>query len=279
MARPKWFIKLLIKSFPMRFLLAKLTRIPGLRYLIDNLLFKDDDIYFIPKDSSINYKSSKTLLIDKKVQAQTDVILPSKIIHDFIDKAKHHWIMNFCLCRTATKCKDYPQDFGCLFLGEAVLNIDPDLGKLVSKEEAHEHVRKCREAGLVHLIGRNKLDSQWLDVRPGSKLLTICNCCECCCLWKMIPNLDVKISRKITKFPGITINVKENCVGCGSCLDVCFVAAISMKDERAFIDQNLCRGCGRCVEVCPNGTIEIIIQDDSYVNTMTNQISNSVNVT
>ena len=67
-------------------------------------------------------------------------------------------------------------------MGEAAHGINPQLGRKVSKEEALEHLKKCREAGLVHVIGRNELDALWLGVRPGYKLLTVCNCCHCCCI-------------------------------------------------------------------------------------------------
>jgi ferredoxin len=279
MARPKWFIKLLMQTFPTRFLLAKLTRIPVFRYIIDILLFKDDDIYFIPKDNTYKKAMKKTIGINKKIQQQTDIILPSKIVHDFIDKANYHWIMNFCFCRTSVECENYPKEFGCLFLGEAVKNIDPDFGDMVSKEEAHKYVEECREKGLVHLIGRNKLDAQWLDVKPSSKLLTICNCCECCCLWKMIPDLDLKISRKITKLPGIDIKVNKNCIGCGTCLeDICFVNAISMYNKKATINQQACRGCGRCIEICPNNAIDLLITDDSFIEKTENKLAKSVDV-
>ena len=263
MARPKWFINLLIKSFNLRFLFAKITR---LRLLVDNILFKEDDIYYLPKDEVFIQKKSKLISINKKLETQKDIVLPSEIVHHFIDKTNYHWIMNFCLCRTANQCKNYPQKLGCLFLGEAVLNIDPNLGRLVSKDEAHKHIDKCQEKGLVHLIGRNKLDAQWLDVKPDYKLMTICNCCECCCLWKMIPNLDLKISRKITKLPGIKININENCIGCKTCLgNICFVNAIYMNENKAKINQDLCRGCGRCIEICLNDAIEIIILDKNFI--------------
>jgi hypothetical protein len=77
--------------------------------------------------------------------------------------------MNSCICREAERCEDYPIDLGCLFLGEAALGINPQLGRRVTKEKALQHVRRCREAGLVHLIGRNKLDTMWLGVGPGDR--------------------------------------------------------------------------------------------------------------
>jgi len=76
--------------------------------------------------------------------------------------------MDWCICRKSTKCEDYPIELGCLFLGEATLKIDPRLGHRATKQEALEHVQKCRDAGLVHLIGRNKLDSVWLNAQPGN---------------------------------------------------------------------------------------------------------------
>ncbi|MDY6794139.1 MAG: hypothetical protein SWK76_02475 [Actinomycetota bacterium] len=60
------------------------------------------------------------------------------------------------------------------------MGINPKLGRRVTREEAREHVRRCREAGLFHIIGRNKIDMVWLNIRLGQRLLTICNCCPCC---------------------------------------------------------------------------------------------------
>jgi ferredoxin len=115
------------------------------------------------------------------------------------------------------------------------------------------------------MIGRNKLDKIWLGVDPGHKLLTICNCCPCCCLWKMIPDIDPSIGRKITKMPTVSVAVTERCVSCGLCTEgVCFVDAIRMDDELAVID-DACRGCGRCVEICPADAIEVSLDEDLFV--------------
>jgi len=205
-------------------------------------------------------------------------MVPSRMLHRFIREARYHWIMNVCICRNASVCKSYPIDLGCLFLGEAVLNIHPKLGRLVTKEEAMDHVHKCREAGLVHLIGRNKLDSFWLGIGPGHKLLTICHCCPCCCLWKMLPQLDGSIGRKVTKLPGVEVRVSQRCTGCGLCTnDVCFVNAIHLNGTRAFINE-ACRGCGRCVEKCPENAIELIMDDFDIIDKTVDQISNLVDV-
>ncbi|HUT80543.1 MAG TPA: 4Fe-4S binding protein [Candidatus Bathyarchaeia archaeon] len=281
MARPQWFIEILKKTFPGRFFLAKLTRIPGMRYLVDNLLFEGDEVIYLPKDKVINdkLKTVHQINVNKKVALQDDIALPSTIINDFIDKAKYHWVMNFCLCRESNNCTNYSSKLGCLFMGEAVLKINPAYGRLVSKEEAKQHIKKCSDEGLIHLIGRNKLDAQWLDVEPGDKLLTICNCCECCCLWKMLPDLDVKISRKISKIPGIKIQVTDECIGCGDCTsNHCFVEAIKLHEGKATINEDLCRGCGRCIDICEENAIQLIIEDSNFLNETFKRISSVVDV-
>ena len=129
------------------------------------------------------------------------------------------------------------------------------------------------------MIGRNKLDAVWLGVGPSVKLLTICNCCPCCCLWRMIPYIKPAIKDKVYKMPGVTVEVTDLCAGCGTCTeDVCFVAAIHLNDTCAVIDDG-CRGCGRCVEVCPNEAIEITFQDDQFIEDTFKRISSLVDIT
>ena len=275
MARPMWFVKLLKKTFPNRSLIAKATNIPLMGRLVDKIFFEGDDVIYLPKDSV----AQKTIQIGRKLDRPEETTLPSEIVHHFIEKANKHWIMNECICRDAATCEDYPIDYGCLFMGEAVADINPNLGRLVTKEEAHDYVRKCREAGLVHLIGRNKLDAQWLGVSPGDKLLTVCNCCPCCCLWKMLPDLNPEIGRKITKMSGVEVKVTDACVGCGTCTEenVCFVNAISLVDGKAVISAE-CRGCGRCVEVCPENAIELTIDNPEFIRNSIDRVSSVVDV-
>ncbi len=49
---------------------------------------------------------------------------------------------------------------------------------------------------------------------------------------------------------------KDECVGCGACVEVCPQEAITMNDI-AVIDVNECIDCGACVDECPNGAIAI----------------------
>jgi len=251
MARPLWFVQLLKKTFPNVRNIAKMTNAPIIGRILDKMLFEDDDIIYLPKDSVV-------IEIGKNLETPQETALPSRIVDHFIDKANFHWVMDFCICRDSCDCQDYPKEIGCLFLGEAAKRINPHLG---------------------HLIGRNKLDAMWLDAFPGENLLTVCNCCPCCCLWRTIQDLHPDIAKKITKMHGVTVEVTDDCVGCGTCTDgVCFVNAIRLVDNRAVISDE-CRGCGRCVEVCPNDAIRLSIDDTDYFEKSVKRVSSAVDVT
>ena len=278
MGRPVLFVNLIKKAFPGRVHVAKLTRVPIVGDVIDRGLFDGDDIIYLPKDDVVENATQGVIQVDQSIESLGDVVLPSQIVVHFIEQARAHWIMDFCICRDAENCEDYPIDLGCLFLGEAALGINPRLGRHVTKEEALEHAHRCREAGLVHMVGRNKLDSIWLGVKPGHKLLTVCKCCPCCCLWRVIPHLAPAISSKVTGMPGVAVTVTGRCVGCGTCTQgVCFVDAIHLGGGRAVIN-SACRGCGRCVEICPHQAIELAIQDDQFVRRSIERLSPLVDI-
>jgi ferredoxin len=270
MSRPIWFVQLLKKAFPNRYLAARATRVPILGELLNRWLFEGDDLFFMP--------SRRAIQINENVTNPDEVVLPSEVVEHFIQQAKVHWIMTSCICRQGDHCKRYPVDRGCLFLGEAALGINPQLGRRVTKAQALNHVEQCREAGLIHLVGRNKLDTVWLGVGPGEKLLTICNCCPCCCLWRVVPHIAPHIHAKITRMPGVSVAISDRCEGCGTCTDdVCFVDALHLLDGRATIAET-CKGCGRCVTVCPEGAIELTILSDSFTQAAISRISQVVDV-
>jgi ferredoxin len=269
MSRTRGFVNFLEKLFPYRFLGAKLTKIPPIRKLSDRMLFDKTNLTILPKDTVIK--------INKPIPPSDTIVLPSQVVEYFIRRSTYRFIMSFCICRDALHCVNYPATLGCLFLGEAARDIPPAFGRAATIEEALTHVQRCRAAGLVHLVGRDKIDETWLGIRQGEKLMTICNCCHCCCLWKMLPDLDPQISAKVRRMPGVVVSVTDGCTGCGWCVETCFVHAIHLTNGHAVIGDQ-CRGCGRCVDRCPRHAVRLTITDKRFGEHTIDRIESVVNV-
>jgi ferredoxin len=271
MTSPYWVRSLINRTFGQRFRLARLTKVAGIGRLLEWALFEDDDIMLLPRD--------RTIPISQTLDSPASMVIPSQVVDHFIRSTGYIWRMDFCICRESSDCQDYPLDLGCLFLGQAAMDINPRFGHRIGREEALEHVARCRAVGLVHLIGRNKLDTVWLNVGPKERLLTICNCCPCCCLWRILPDVTPRIGSKVTRMPGVQVAVTDACQGCGACAQaVCFVDAIHLAGEQAVIDDR-CRGCGRCVAVCPNNAIVLTLENDRFVQAAIDRIAAAVDLT
>jgi len=265
------FTRLLEKFFPYRFLLAKLTHIPMVRWIITKMIFDKNNLTYLTKDSVVEVQ------LNKDIGSVDNIAVPSKIVEYFIEQSSYRFIMDFCICRESMQCKNYPIHLGCLFMGEAAKKIPDKLGHAVSKKEALAHVKKCRKAGLVHLIGRDKLDETWLGVGSSIPLVTVCNCCECCCLWRMRPYLNDNLSSTIKRMPGVDIKVNDNCTGCGICTDnVCFINGIKLKDGKAVISSD-CVVCGRCADACPHNAIDVLINDTDFITNTIKRVKKATN--
>lgn len=273
MARPMWFVHLLKKNFELRYLGAEMTKWPLIGHVMERALFNGhrngDALFYLPKDR---------VIIQEAIEDQENMVVHSDVVAHFIKESNHIFLMDACICREAAGCQDYDHSIGCIFLGEAVLEINPKLGHLVDQKTALAHLQRAREAGLVHLIGRDKIDAVWMGVKPYTKLMTICNCCSCCCLFRFLPNLAPKLQKKIERMPGVVVEVTEKCVGCGRCTEgICFINAIRLENGRAQISDD-CRGCGNCVEACPKGAIRVLIERNDYIENAIQRLGEAVDV-
>jgi len=249
MFRSDWRYEIGKRFFKQFVGLAPVTRTP----LVGEWFYKT---FFCAEDHG------RIIPIKKSIKDVENVVLPSEIVEHLVKKSSRRFIMKKCICRTAESCKKYPEDLGCIFLGEAVKSISPGLGKTASVDEALEHLEKCESAGLVHLIGRYKFDAVLLNAGPSDRLLSICNCCECCCVFRVVSRIYRPAGESLRKLEGVVVSSNDNCKGCGLCAETCFVNAISLSDNKSRVS-DMCRGCGRCVRACPNNAMTLTFEESS----------------
>ena len=82
--RPLWFIEQLKRNFHHRFTLARLSRLPLLGWLMDRMLFRGDDLVYLPKDDVIQVE------VNRAIEPPVNTVLPSQVVHSFIDQAEVH---------------------------------------------------------------------------------------------------------------------------------------------------------------------------------------------
>ncbi|MHA2473150.1 MAG: indolepyruvate ferredoxin oxidoreductase subunit alpha [Promethearchaeota archaeon] len=214
---------------------------------------------YIPINTSLTYENQ---------------LLPEKLIEYFIKKAKHFYVQKACGCRVFHDCQDHESTIGCMYLGDDTLTIQlpPEQGRYISREEAWEHVENAIQNGLVPCFGRAPGETNgWAE--DTGHIMSMCFCCPCCCInGKIAKNATYEI-QMFTRMEGLTVKVDPDiCNGCGTCLDVCVFVGRDVVDGKAVIDQERCLGCGRCERVCPNDAISITLDDpkrlDEYLQSM-----------
>ena len=57
----------------------------------------------------------------------------------------------------------------------------------------------------------------------------------------------------------------EKCKGCKTCVKVCPVLAMDVKNKLAVIDVERCRGCGDCEQRCPELAITMALRDEPVI--------------
>jgi len=52
--------------------------------------------------------------------------------------------------------------------------------------------------------------------------------------------------------------ISDSCIGCGLCVDLCLMKAVSLDSLKAHIDSICCCGCLFCEEGCPTNSIKVL---------------------
>lgn len=123
----------------------------------------------------------------------------------------------------------------------------------------HEYARRVDVAeglDLLQTAYAHNLVQFGENVRQGVNF--ICNCCGCCCE-ALIAARRFGLLNPVHTTNYLPAVAGEQCNGCGKCVDVCPVEAMTLvsandphhpKLRKASVDERLCLGCGVCVRSC-----------------------------
>ena len=168
-----------------------------------------------------------------------------------------------CACRTAglkrgdrseENIKQYNCDTCFCFGDVAEMMIEKGVGRQLTREEAIENIKSNIAIGTV-------TQALW-----AKDQMVICQCDG-----EQCTNLGVY--RNIGAFvPGLTSRAslytraydKETCIGCGTCIDRCNLAALSLDEEGKIAVTEACVRCGQCAYVCPAQAVKLVPMEGEY---------------
>ncbi len=148
-----------------------------------------------------------------------------------------------CSCRVIDGACGKPLEV-CIQVDRAAeYSLERGTGRVLSKSEAIEMLKRCEQEGLVHVADNRQVLGH-----------VICNCCKDCCMnWSVIagPKKWVVPSRfKAEADPDL-------CTGCETCLERCFFDAIAVNGDLAVVNAEKCMGCGVCTVSCPTEALRL----------------------
>ena len=176
---------------------------------------------------------------------------------EVIRTASHRGI-GVCYCRHKMahlgRACNAPTDICMTLNNSAASLIRHGFARAVDIAEGLDLLRQAHDNNLVQ-FGEN--------VRQGVNF--ICNCCGCCC------EALIAARRFGMLHPVHTTNFlpeieAAQCNGCGRCVQVCPVEAISLvsandphrpKRTKAIQNEETCLGCGLCVRACRDGALKL----------------------
>jgi ferredoxin len=163
-----------------------------------------------------------------------------------------------CYCRHKMyhvgKACDAPMDICMTFNTTGASLIKHNIARKVDKKEGIDLLHQAYDHNLVQ-FGEN--------VRENVNF--ICNCCGCCCE-AMIAARKLAIMHPVHTTNFIPEVNETNCNGCGKCVDICPVEAMTLvssnnphkpKSKKALLNEDTCLGCGLCVKVCSKNSLHL----------------------
>ena len=207
--------------------------------------------------------SASFIPVDEFIEVPPSMVAPKEIVADYIKRASHRTIIDRCPCRAGEGCTRHPVDLGCMLLGEGSRDVDPGVGHSATVAEGLAHMERALESGLLPLVGHVFVDKVVFGIDDYTRLLTLCFCCQCCCVVRSeMGGLVSAYPDSLIRLDGVRVEVTADCVGCGECVPVCPIENVRLVDGAAEIGDK-CLGCGTCASACSRGCIRVTIEPGS----------------
>jgi len=172
-------------------------------------------------------------------------------------KTASHIGVGTCYCRHKKEhigeACDAPMEICMTFNNTAASLIKHGYAKQISEGECLDLLALAKKHNLVQ-FGEN----------VQNRVAFICNCCACCCE-ALVAARRVGVAHGISSSNFISHVIENKCVGCGKCVEVCPVEALSLvsknstkqKEKSVKIIEENCLGCGVCIGVCKSDALEM----------------------
>jgi ferredoxin len=187
-------------------------------------------------------------------------VLPYDEVMKLIDTTEYI-AAGTCVCRHQGDLLDRPCDKPkanlCMIFGpSAQFAQSHGFVHLLSKEEARQRIDEAEKAGLVHNYANSH--DRYIDL--------LCNCCGCHCFILRGAKRSPVPSQAFIANWVIAIE-NDACIGCGACIDRCWMEALKMEGDLAVRDFNRCIGCGICRYVCPTDAMQLVPREKAAAKT------------
>jgi ferredoxin len=199
-------------------------------------------------------KPYRYLPINRSLKPEVQAILPHDRMDSVLDQAGRFAVAH-CPCRVQARligrACGHPVEVCLKFDEMAAYLIERGFGREITREEARAIVRRAAEAGLVHFVDN-----------AAGRVKHNCNCCGCAC-WNVGSIRRRKIARDaLMAVYFVRATDVQKCVGCGACIEVCPVDAITLDNGLAVVDEQWCIGCGVCATRCGYDAFTIRYRND-----------------
>jgi electron transport complex protein RnfB len=196
----------------------------------------------------------RVIPVNTQIKAEHQV-RPYEDVRQMIEEAESFQVSD-CICRKEKALQGEPCEHTlqmCLsFSKEENAYEEHSLGRIITREEAFEVLKRAEEEGLVH---------QTYNIH--SDHFFICNCCPCCC--GVIRGMrEFKAPHMMAGSNFVALIDRETCEACGVCADErCPVGAITEDNGSYMVQPEQCIGCGVCTTTCPTESITLTRKHES----------------